>query len=427
MKPVQDAPGLKWKKRRGGCEARWQARTDLVKRGYDLKSQRLLFLPNGEELTPVQIDFIQTECRQLQARMLVWGRGGIPFDGKFTGSLQSLMDAYQTDKDSPYQKVRYASRIYYDTLCRLVARTPLTDENGVTRPAGTFELHELKGRSFLRLHEGWFGDGSHVTKAHAMIGMLRILFGYGITILEDEHCERLSGVLSKMRFKMGKPRNERLTAEQALGVIKAAHELQKPSLALAQAIQFECMLRQKDVIGEWLPVSEPGISDTHDGSRKWLAGIRWEEIDQTFSLTHITSKRQKEITVDLKLAPMVMEELCRRAKVSLGELKRDMFPASGAVIVSEETGLPYRGLAFRNTWRIAANMAGIPKTVRNMDSRAGAISEATDAGAELEHVRIAATHSDIGMTQRYSRGGEEKTANVMRQRVAFRTVNKTGE
>ena len=51
---------------------------------------------------------------------------------------------------------------------------------------------------------------------------------------------------------------------------------------------------------------------------------------------------------------------------------------------------------------------------------AGAISEATDAGAELEHVRHAATHSDISMTLRYSRGGNEKTAGVMRLRAEHR-------
>jgi site-specific recombinase XerD len=55
-----------------------------------------------------------------------------------------------------------------------------------------------------------------------------------------------------------------------------------------------------------------------------------------------------------------------------------------------------------------------------MDSRAGAITEATEAGADLEHIKQAATHSDISMTQRYSRGAEEKTAGVMRQRAEYR-------
>jgi site-specific recombinase XerD len=56
-----------------------------------------------------------------------------------------------------------------------------------------------------------------------------------------------------------------------------------------------------------------------------------------------------------------------------------------------------------------------------MDSRAGAISEATDAGADLEHVRHAATHSDIAMTQRYSRGSEDKIAGVQRLRAEHRS------
>ena len=49
------------------------------------------------------------------------------------------------------------------------------------------------------------------------------------------------------------------------------------------------------------------------------------------------------------------------------------------------------------------------------------ISEATDAGASLEHVRHAATHSDISTTQGYSRDGEVKTAEVLKLRVAYRT------
>jgi hypothetical protein len=56
-----------------------------------------------------------------------------------------------------------------------------------------------------------------------------------------------------------------------------------------------------------------------------------------------------------------------------------------------------------------------------MDARAGAITEAIGAGAALEDVRHAATHSDISMTQRYSRGSAEKVAKVMQLRVKHRT------
>ena len=73
----------------------------------------------------------------------------------------------------------------------------------------------------------------------------------------------------------------------------------------------------------------------------------------------------------------------------------------------------------RLLWLHCAPLALLPNQ-RWTNSRAGAISEATDAGAELEHIRHAATHSDIQMTQRYSRGSEEKIANVQRLRVEHR-------
>jgi hypothetical protein len=163
----------------------------------------------------------------------------------------------------------------------------------------------------------------------------------------------------------------RLTAAQAIAIRAKAHEMGRPSIALAQAFQFELMLRQKDVIGEWVPLAEPGISAVQADGLKWLRGIRWEEIDSNMILTHVTSKRQKEIIVSLINAPMVIAKL--KDKIS------HLF--QGPVIVSEFDRLPWTAPEFRRWWRLVANACGVPKAVRNMDSRAGAITEATAAGA----------------------------------------------
>jgi hypothetical protein len=324
-------------------------------------------------------------------------------------TLPALIASYRTDVDSPYRKLRYHTRQHYDVLCKRIG-----DDFG-DRP-----LSGLKAREFLHWNEAIVAAG-HVPMAHALVGMVRTLVNFGATILEDEQCERISGILSKMRFKMGKSRNERLTAAQANDIRRKAWEAKKPSIALAQAFQFECMLRQKDVIGEWVPESEPGKSGTVVDGYKWLRGLLWEEIDADFILTHTTSKRQKDITVDLKLAPMIVEELNYAMGLNaIGGLQRDKFPSSGPVIFAEADQLPWDAAEFRRQWRKIADACGVPKTVRNMDSRAGAISEATDAGADLEHVRQAATHSDIGMTQKYSRGTTEKVAGVMKLRAEHR-------
>jgi hypothetical protein len=401
---VRSAPGLVWRKRSKGIfEARWQARTDIIAKGFKTKSVKIWSgAGNPDEIT---WDVIADRCRELQQEMLVWSRGGLPEVSPFDGTLRSLMRSYKTDPDSQYRKIRYNSRVHYDALMSLIE----TEH-------GDKLLSDLKGRTFSRLHEDWTAAGK-IAIAHAKMGMLRTLFSFGATLLEDDDCGRLSGILSKMRFAMPKPRTERLTAAQAIAIRAKAHEMGRPSIALAQAFQFECMLRQKDVIGEWIPIREPGISDVQADGLKWLRGIRWEEIDQNMTLRHVTSKRQKLIEISLRNAPMVLEELALQFETGI--------PASGPVIVSEWDKLPWTAPEFRRWWRIVAEAAGVPKTVRNMDSRAGAISEATDAGADLEHVRHAATHSNISMTQRYSRGAEDKIANVQIARLEHRNKPKT--
>lgn len=407
---VKDAPGLVWRKKGLKFEGRWQARTDLVKRGYSPKTERLFY---GEhEPTPVDWDHISSRCRFLQMRMLEFARGGVPIvpGAVFDGTLNGLWRSYKTDADSPYKDLRYKSRESYDTVMGLICRD-----------YGKEYLEHLNGRMFKHWHRKW-SEGGKVSIAHAKIGMLRILFGFGATILEDKECERLSGALSHMKFKMAKARTERLTAEHATAIRGKAHELGRHSIALAQAFQFEVMLRQKDVIGEWVPALEPVHSDLSraDGF-KWARGLKWNEIDANFILRHTTSKRLKEIEFDLKLAPMVVEELT----LAYGGMDRSLMPIGGPVIVYEKTKLPWSANEFRRYWRQCADAADVPKSVRNMDSRAGAISEATDAGAELEHVRHAATHSNISMTQRYSRNPAEKIVGVQNMRVAHR--NKPGK
>lgn len=402
MKPakVKDAPGLVWKKRGSKFEARWQARTDIIKRGWGHKSERLWY--RDGEPTEAEWNFISDRCRMLQAEMLVWSRGGLPTVVGFDGTLGSLLRNYQTDADSPYRDLRYKSRQSYDTIMGLIVKD-----------YGAEPLSELSGRVCKAWHRKW-AEGGKTSISHAKIGMLRILFGFGATILEDKDCERLSGILGQMRFPMAKPRTERLIAEQVIAIRAKAHELGRHSIALAQAFQFECMFRQKDVIGEWVPMAEPGLSAVTHDNMKWLRGIKWEQIDDNLILRHTTSKRLKDVEWDLRGCPMVLEELAL-----IGDR-----PKSGPIVVYEKTKRPWSANEFRRYWRACADAAGVPKSVRNMDSRAGAISEATDAGAELEHVRHAATHSNINMTQRYSRNQAEKIAGVQKQRVAHR--NKPG-
>jgi hypothetical protein len=78
------------------------------------------------------------------------------------------------------------------------------------------------------------------------------LLGYGI---EANHfpiyCERLLKAMSKMRFAKNPPRGITITYEQAKAITREALEAGDVSTAVVQALQYECFLRQIDIVGKW--------------------------------------------------------------------------------------------------------------------------------------------------------------------------------
>ena len=57
-----------------------------------------------------------------------------------------------------------------------------------------------------------------------------------------------------------------------------------------------------------------------------------------------------------------------------------------------------------------------------MDARAGAITEADDAGADLDEIRSTAAHSQASTTVRYMRGSLGKSRKVAGLRAAHQTA-----
>jgi hypothetical protein len=278
-------------------------------------------------------------------------------------TIGDLIDKFLTDPRSSYHKLRFQtrgdSRAGYDRIKRDRGQVLLTNI-GKT---------DLEG--FYRV---WSAEGTKLAIGHSLMGRLRTLFTFGATILENEDCQRLCGIYRMLHFAAPKSRVERLTAEQASALCAIANKQGLSSIAVAQAIQFETELRQRDVIGEWVPFSEPGLSLTiNEKGEKWLRGIRWEEIDSNLILTHEISTRQRIIKSDLKTASMILKEF--------GTSDRSRLPASGPIIISESTGYPYRTEDFRKKWRKIADLAGIPKTVKNLDNMRP--NSADDGGLEL--------------------------------------------
>jgi hypothetical protein len=262
-------------------------------------------------------------------------------------TIRALVDRYRADVRSPYRTLRPASRKFYDRLM-----VKLIQDCGHERVA---DLTDKKLRSY---YENW-ADGGKISISRSRVTMLRGLAAFGRNALEDADCKGLSFILHDMKFQTPKSRKEQLTPLQAEAIRAEAHKRGTPSIALAQAFQIDCGLTQKDCIGEWVPLTDAPPSDIIRGSEKWVRGLRWNEISDDLVLRHVPSWGGETREFRLTECPMVRDELRR-----LGTR-----PKGGPVIVNERTKQPYSENGFRYAWRRIADAVGVPKAVRNADSR----------------------------------------------------------
>ena len=384
-----DAPGFEWKKERSGIIVpRWRAPKKAVALGYRPSHLRLYIDPNDHAA-------IAERCREEWAKMEAWLANGqsVP---RFDGTIESLIDIYASDENSPYQDLKYRTQINYDKDLAVLKRT-----------VGERRVDKLTGDHFRQWYRKWSepkppGSPPRIGRAHSLITRLRILFGYGQT-KGYPNCETLKNVLAEMRFKAPPPREVVITYQQVVAFIAKARELNEPELALAQALQFEGTLRQIDVIGEWLPDPE------RPSGFRWANGLLWQHL-RDYVLIKKTTKTGQEAGIDFKLYPLALAEL-RRVPPD----KR-----VGPVIIDRLTEQPFKSSTYRRRWRAVARAAGIPDDVMSRDSHAGGVTEGSDAGADLEHLRHHASHKSTATTARYSRKTLTKTRAVARLRVAHR-------
>lgn len=267
-------------------------------------------------------------------------------------TLKSLIALYRTDTHSPFLRLGYQSRVKQD---RMLER--------ISEKHGHLQLRGVKSKTLLAWYKDW-SSGGRIAAGHALIGRLRTLFRFGFTILDDEECLRLLEVLRESRFRTQGPRLVQLTAEHVKAIRTEAREhFGWYSIALAQALQFELRLNQKDVIGEWVPIAEPEESDVVWRGQKWIRGLCWSNIDKDLILRHAAGSGGRLIEADLKTAPMILYELGGRHQIL-----RLVTEGRGPIVINDVTGMPWSTAEYRRKWRMVARKAGVPDIVKNRDS-----------------------------------------------------------
>lgn len=265
----------------------------------------------------------------------------------FDGTVADLINLYRSDARSPYFNLKFRVRENYDSAFKRIIKD-----------VGTEQISSWNANRIKTLYdENWAADGK-ISMGRSLIAKLRLLSTFGATVLNDDGCIRLSSLLSNMRFEPSKTKIERVTIEQARLIRATAREhFGWPSISLAQAIQYELpMLWQIDIIGEWVPESEPGDSEIRKDGLKWIGGIRWSDIDENmiFRPTITSNGKSQSTARDLKRYYSILEEINRIP----------VWQRNGPMIICETTGLPWKATEFRRKWRLVADKAGLPMSVK---------------------------------------------------------------
>jgi hypothetical protein len=263
-------------------------------------------------------------------------------------TLGQPIEQYRTDADSNFSKLSYRVRLERE---RTLAR--------INREHGNQQLQNIRTRTLIAWHREWTAGGK-LSMARSLVDRMREVLRFGSIVLEDRECSRLVDGLAEVRPPKPVTRPVYVTREQACAICAVAREhFGWPSIALAQALLFELPLSQKDVIGEWVPVSEAGTSDVVSDGQKWLRGLLWSAVDDDLILRHRAGSGSKLVEIDLKTAaPMVLAEF-------EGDFGAGTRPESGPIILCDTTGLPWSAAEFRRKWRLVAAKAGVPDSVKN--------------------------------------------------------------
>jgi hypothetical protein len=283
------------------------------------------------------------------------------FDGTFSG----LIKAYRTHEKSPYHKLKHGVRKNYDNGI-----------NRLDREIGPERVADWSAARIQSIYDTKWTGGGKISTGQSLLAKLRLLCSFGSVVLNSEACTRLSTIIGQMRFPPAPPRTEVLTIQHVRAIrATATSQFAWPSIALAQALQFEIpKIRQVEILGEWVPMSEPGPDDINNGTEKWVGGLLWSDIDDKMVLRREFSSG-RVINLDLRRFSMIMEEFN-----NVPPWKR-----TGPMVICEYSGAPWTASEFRRKWRIVADQAGVPKNIQMTDGARGTNLKSSSKSDEVQN------------------------------------------
>lgn len=367
-------------------------------------------------------------CHDYVARLDDWIKKQIELRANIDGGVQappyigtvlSACQSYQKHPHSRFHTVKANTRKTYTDSLKVIEATVGAR---LIRNVTILDVQNWYNQWRKPTEIGADDDGNpilgpeRIDRAHDAVMMFRMVLRFNAA-LRRKDCKQLlddlENATSIVRFEKGEPREEQMTLDQARGFIDTALDLGRRDvmpyeralhIAIGVAAQYETLLRQKDIIGEWHKNARDAQRAIDKGATHlaadgdiWTGWFTWENVPgwrwrlKTSKSSYRKSAEHRLNGYSLLMPLLELVPHDRRA----------------GAIVKGEHDLPVRYRSYIRWFRQIAKAAGIPDQVWSMDTRAGGATEAYEAGADRREIQTALTHATEKMTERYIRSGGE--------------------
>lgn len=382
------APCLKW----GGRDrkhAYWVAPQRYVKAGYAVKRIKI---GGGNPDDPVPHPWA-ARCRELTREMVGWYEDmGAKVE---PGTWHWLIGRYRSDDISPFQSTKANTRDSY-----------LYWLNAIDAVMGKVRIEQTTYEVLMQIRRGKEAKGRSVHHVHSWFSALRRVARYGV-LIGAKDASRVAEILANMRLPTPAARQTAATRDQIEAIVAEADRRGMRSFAAGVLIQWWFGLRAVDVRGQYL-------------DKVWVDGLTWGMFDADIKgFEKVISKTAKSLPEAYRFDITVVPGLRKRLLEMRAELHPRYHAPDMPIALNRRTGKAYTPSGWTQAWSDCRKASGVAVGVWCMDTRAGAITDASQIpGVSMSQLRNAAQHKDASTTGRYIRDRSSDANRVVELRAA---------
>lgn len=245
-----------------------------------------------------------------------------------------------------------------------------------------------------------------------MVQVCRLVWNWANRFTDETGIPKGENPFAGMRKGYSAKGNRPTTRAEMLLYCETARKLGYESMATAALLSFELVRRVWDVFAIPNPREDP--SRPHLDAE--ASGLLWEHYNPGISIRLKQSKPGEWLTIPLTFRHSTGEEVSLYPELEEQLARVTSDNASGAIVVEERNGKPYKHRRVSTVHREICEAAGLPKNMTFTGFRHGGATEMGDAGEA--DIRSISGHKQLNTSAIYNKASQEKARQIAIRRRA---------